>query len=367
MPEPQAAPPPAPEPVGSDWPPAGQVPAAERAPWPPPPPARDADADTGAEAELGLPAAPTAPTAGLMSSAPQPRPEAPKPIGAEERAGAGPDGPGLRSVGWVPVRPPHRSSEAERDAVRTYLGEQWDHHGGAVTRALTRLPALRDSEHPEEAAADLAALHAYLTADAGAHRALLESLEAGGTELLPLLGCVTSGLRRLPSYRGAAVRSAGGPFGERAELLLPGEELGEAVPVGAVAFDKSYPSVPADHYLIWSMTGRRAAAVLTEPEAGPDASGDPEPAARTGTGVLAGDVLFAPGTRLRVLQSARRAGATVVLLRELPESAPPSAPGRLDDADASVLKRLLALVDLPTAPPGGGRWADRWWGGRWGV
>ncbi|WP_217562006.1 hypothetical protein [Streptomyces sp. GbtcB6] len=368
----------APEAAGSGWPPAGQVPAAERAPWPPlPPAARDTGTDTVAglaglaavtEEELGLPMAPMAPMAGLMSSAP-PHTEPPAAADsggtAPERAGAGPDGPGLRSVAWLPVRPSHRSSEAERDAVRTYLGERWDHHGGAVTRALTRLPALRDSEHPEEAAADLAALHSYLTADAGAHRALLESLEAGGTELLPLLGCVTSGLRRLPSYRGAAVRSAGGPFGERAELLLPGEELGEAVPVGAVAFDKSYPSVPADHYLIWSMTGRKAAAVLTEPEAGPGASGDSDPAAGTGigtgigTGVPAGEVLFAPGTRLRVLQSVRRAGATVVLLRELPESAPPSAPGRLDDADASVLKRLLALADLATAPPGGGPWPER--------
>ncbi|MGW3284592.1 hypothetical protein ACWDR3_08110 [Streptomyces sp. NPDC001002] len=357
-----------------------ETPVAERAPWPPPPPALDPDAERAEggsevgsevgsdvdEEELALPAVPLA---GLVSSlslgaeAPASGSGESRSGGAEETGGEVGGDSALRTVTWLPVRPSYRSSEAERDAVRVYLGERWDHHAGAVTRALTRMPALRDSERPEEVAADLASLHAYLAESADTRLALLESLEAGGTELVPFLGCVASGLRTLPSYRGAAVRSAGGVLGEAAELLLPGEELGEAVPVGAVAFDKAYPSVSADHYLIWSMTGRKAAAVLTEPEAGPgaasDNSGTAEAGSAPGSGVLAGEVLFAPGTRLRVLQVVQRTGATVVLLRELPESAPPSAPGLLDDADNSVLKRLLGLIDLSTAVGSGARWPQQ--------
>ncbi|MEV7289970.1 hypothetical protein AB0O01_36390 [Streptomyces sp. NPDC093252] len=369
----------------------------ERAPWPPLPPAPDPDTDpapgSSDDSDLALPATPLA---GLMTStapdgeappapapapvappetdpetapdadpdpylhpspSPSPEPEAtapdldpdPEPEAALPDSPDGPDAPDLRTVTWLPVRPSHRPAPAERDGVRAGLGERWDNHAGAVTRALTRLPALRNTADPEDAAADLTVLHAYLAEESGIRRALLESLAAGGGELLPLLGCVASGLRRLPSYRGAAVRSAGGALGEAAELLLPGEELGETGPIGAVGFDKVYPAVPADHYLIWSMTGRKAAAALVEPDpaAGPD-------------GDTAAEVLFAPGTRLRVLQVARRGAAQVVLLRELPEAAPPAAPGRLDDTDSSVLKRLLGLLELAAAPgTGAEEWPER--------
>ncbi|MFC4035944.1 hypothetical protein ACFO3J_31440 [Streptomyces polygonati] len=278
--------------------------------------------------------------------APSAEPEAPR--------GGGPSG--LRTVGWVPVGPAHRSTEDERDAVRAYMAGRWDHHSGAVNRALTRVPALRSAAHPEEAAADLAALHAYATASDSegpwAHRALRASLDGGSTELVAFLGCLASGLRRLPSYRGAAVRPAGGALGEAAELLLPGEELGDALPLSAVAVDKGYPSVPADHYLIWSMTGRRVNSLLGQSESGA--------VAVTGTSAAPDEVLFAPGTRLRVLAVADRAGATVVLLRELPSSAPPTAtPGQLDDSDQAVLKRLYALKDQPTAVGSGQHWPER--------
>ena len=267
-------------------------------------------------------------------------------LGAPEPA---PSGPAV--VTWVPVEAGHRSDEAERDAVRVYLGGRWDHHSGAVSRALTRVPALRASDSPEEVAADLTALHAYLTAAEGdrwTHDALRASLEAGSGDLLPFLGCLASGLRRLPSYRGAAVRSASGALGEVAHLLLPGEELGEAVPVSAVALDKGYPSVPADHYLIWSMTGRRASSLATDVGLAPTAGGAQE------------EVLFAPGTRLRLLAVAERTGSTVMMLRELPESAPQSTtPGRLDDADNAVLKRLRTLADQPPAVSSGGTWPGR--------
>ncbi|MET8832063.1 hypothetical protein ABZX40_40600 [Streptomyces sp. NPDC004610] len=358
----------------------------ERAPWPPLPPAPDPASGTGPDSgpdfgpgpdsaddsDLALPATPLA---GLMTSltpdgeappAPAPDPgldPAPAPdldldldpvpdLDPEPEATAPepePTTPDLRTVTWLPVRPSYRPAGNEREGVRAGLGERWDNHAGAVTRALTRLPALRNTADPQEAAAELTVLHAYLAEESNVRRVLLESLAAGGGELLPLLGCVASGLRRLPSYRGAAVRSAGGALGEAAELLLPGEELGEAGPIGAVGFDKAYPAVPADHYLIWSMTGRKAAAALVEPDPAAGAEGD-----------TAAEVLFAPGTRLRVLQVARRGAAQVVLLRELPEAAPPAAPGRLDDTDNSVLKRLLGLLELAAGPgTGAEEWPER--------
>ncbi|KPI10237.1 hypothetical protein OK006_11225, partial [Actinobacteria bacterium OK006] len=38
-----------------------------------------------------------------------------------------------------------------------------------------------------------------------------------------------------------------------------------AVPVGAAPLDKGYAALPQDHYLIWSVTGRRTS-VLTDSE-----------------------------------------------------------------------------------------------------
>ncbi|MYS20671.1 hypothetical protein GA0115240_12214 [Streptomyces sp. DvalAA-14] len=345
--------------------PAGVEPPAAPAVPSNPPGAGQPEADSAAPVELraAAPAGSRSP-AGVEPSLAPAVPSNPPGAGLPEAGSAAPGtGRGgaapveLRAVAWVPVRPSHRSTEAERDTVRAYLAGRWDHHSGAVNRALTRVPALRSAAHPEEAAADLAALHAYATA-AGTegpwtHDVLRAALDAGRTEPVAFLGCLASGLRRLPSYRGAAVRSAGGALGETAELLLPGEELGDVLPVSAVAVDRGYPSVAADHYLIWSMTGRRANSLLGDADA--VAAG----AAGAGTPPV-DEVLFAPGTRLRVLAVDDRAGSTVVLLRELPDSAPPATtPGLLDDADQAVLKRLRTLKDQPTAVGSGRNWPDR--------
>jgi hypothetical protein len=347
-----------PEPEGAVSPPAPASPAAEggdpeepapRAPWPPAFPALAAESagpGGGPETEAPEPPTPWGSTMSEPEAGGAAEPSVSSSLGAGTAGrwgtnGAGPEAEGpLRAVRWVPVRPLRWSVAAERDAVRERLGDEWDAHSGVVARALTRVPALRSGAQPEEAAADLATLHAYVTAAEGepwGYEGLRAEVEAGRTGLVPFLACLASALRRLPSYRGAVVRSAGTRLREAAELLVPGEELGEAVPVSGIALDKGYPPVPADHYLIWSMTGRRAGSLLSEsdPGSGP-ASAD--------------EVLFAPGTRLRVLAVDDRAGATVVLLRELPEAAPrPTTPGVLDDADNAVLKRLYALKDQPTA------------------
>jgi hypothetical protein len=246
-------------------------------------------------------------------------------------------------VTYVPVRPSHRSGPADRDALRALLGTRWDQYAGAVSRALTRMPGLRNDGDADALTADLVAVHSYLVDEQGllSHRRLGEQLALGQADALPFVSCVASGLRRLPSYRGAAVRSAGVLRG-LAGQLLPGEELGEAAPVSAVILDKESPSAPADHYVIWSATGRRPGSLADS---------------RAGTGHE--EVLFGPGTRFRVLQVREQAGTTVVLLRELAETAPQAVPGRLDDSDAAVLTRLLTAAGQPTLPSAGQGWPDR--------
>ncbi|MFE4758570.1 hypothetical protein ACFRIB_51975 [Streptomyces mirabilis] len=246
---------------------------------------------------------------------------------------ATPDGT-LHEVTRQPAPTPRRSTPAEHALLRTYLGSEWDRHVAAVQRALTHFPGLRSGNAEPEITADLAAVHAFVNADSPRRRAdaVRAALSGGDPGLLAYLACLTSGLRRLPSYRGAAVRVAG-VFDEGVRLLLPGEEVGEAVPVGAAPLDKGYAALPQDHYLIWSVTGRRTS-VLTDSEGSQHQDG----------------VHFGPGTRFRVLRSLPRAGATVMLLRELPLNAPVAVPGLLDDTDTQIMDRLAAVADQPFVP-----------------
>ncbi|MGW0925177.1 hypothetical protein ACWD3J_40015 [Streptomyces sp. NPDC002755] len=248
---------------------------------------------------------------------------------------------GLREITHVPIWPSHRSTAAERQLLRTHLGADWERHAGAVQRALTRLPGLRSGGHPEdELIADLTAVFAYLSTwgEGAGHRYPPASPGPEDVGALALLGCLSSGLRRLSSFRGAAVRPAG-VFDEGTRMLLPGEEIGSAAPVAARGIDHGYPTMPDDHYLIWSSTGRRIAA-LTE----------------TGGADESDEVVFSPGTRLRVLGVRERAGATVFLLREIPEGAPPALPGQLDASDLPVLDRLTLLADQAPSPDGNRTW-----------
>ncbi|MFF5408532.1 hypothetical protein ACFY8K_37515 [Streptomyces misionensis] len=256
---------------------------------------------------------------------------------------ARPPAPVLKEISYLPVRSVHRSTAPEQRLLRSYLGTDWERHASAVQRVLTRLPGLRSAgESDDVLGADLTAVHAYI--DAGESPAsrpdLAVELERRDSGALAYLACLASGLRRLPSFRGAAVRTAG-IFDAGTKMLLPGEELGAATPIGAQALEQ-YPSAPDDHYLIWSMTGRRVSSLLN-----------------TGTGPDSGKVLFGPATRLRVLRVRQRGDATVVLLRELPPGVPPAVPGRLDASDLPVLDRLTALADRPPAMDGGHSWPVR--------
>ncbi|MFE8950254.1 hypothetical protein [Streptomyces sp. NPDC007856] len=231
----------------------------------------------------------------------------------------------------LPVLPSHRSTPADRDTLRTCLGDMWDRHSTSVSRTLTRMPGLRTGEEFAASSADLAAVHAYLTEPAdGRLRAWLAGAD---NEALSFLRCLASGLRRLPSYRAAALHTGGMLGALLAADATAGRDLGDAMPVLARAVDRTQALPAAGHCLIWSATGRRTGALADS-----DALGGPN------------HVLFAPGTRFRVLEVREQGGAaTVALLRELPEHAPADDSGRLTDADVAALERLHALEAAATA------------------
>ncbi|MGW0948271.1 hypothetical protein ACWD4O_37750 [Streptomyces sp. NPDC002623] len=244
----------------------------------------------------------------------------------------------------VPFHPGHISTEDERRAFRELAEDVWERHGAAVARALIRMPALRAQEQ-EAARADVIALHIYLNSPDGplAPEAVVRGLRSGDERLLPYVACLASALRRMPSYRGVAVRGAGDvPLDDLAAgtLLRDPAPLG-AVPVGAAA---QLPGGP--QYVIWSATGRRVRQLTDRPSDG--AAGE--------------QVLFAPGTRLRVLDVRPSGPTPLIMLRELPTAAP-GTPGaslaprpELDDADRAVLARLDDTLRGRIPAPGAFAW-----------
>lgn len=265
-------------------------------------------------------------------------PATPAPAAAPALVVAGPLPP-------VPFPPGYASSPAERVAFRGLAGDAWERHGAAVTRALTKMPALRGREQ-EEARDDLIALHMYLHTTEGplSHRELGRSLRAGEARLLPYAACVSSALRRLPSYRGLAFRGT-----DAADAgLVPGNLLRDATSVGALPLGTGAPRPGGAQYAIWSATGRRVRELASSPGA---SSGRDE-------------IMFAPGSLLRVLDVRVSDGAPLVLLREVPaspaiattETVPQST--ALDDHDRAALDRLDQALRRHPLAPGRFRWPE---------
>ncbi|MFF3561795.1 hypothetical protein ACFYXS_17290 [Streptomyces sp. NPDC002574] len=268
-----------------------------------------------------------------------------------------PDGPEPARQASVrsPLRSGHRSSAAERAALRLLAGPEWERHAPAVARALTRLPASADEER-EAAEADLTALRLHLDGAGGLldHRALAGACYGRDDRLLPFAACLVSALRRLPTHRGAVLRGAGSalPREEDPETdpLRPGTVLRDGAPLSGVPVvggSAGWPRGP--RYAIWSVTGRLARRLFDDPgQLGED------------------EVLFAPGTPFMILDVRRSGPSPVVLLRELPASGgtPASTAGKdaqaeWGDADRAALAELDEVLRGRTAPPGTGGWPER--------
>ncbi|MFI1727868.1 hypothetical protein ACH40E_01225 [Streptomyces acidicola] len=244
----------------------------------------------------------------------------------------------------APFHPGHISTQDERRAFRELAEDVWERHGAAVARALIRMPALRGQEQ-EAARADVIALHIYLNSPDGplSPEAVVQGLRSGDEHLLPYLACLASALRRMPSYRGAAVHGAGdAPL----DGLAAGTLLRDPAPLGAVPVGTAGPLPGGPQYVIWSATGRRVRQLTDRP----------------GDGAAVEQVLFAPGTRLRVLDVRRSGPAPLIMLRELQADAP-GTPGRplpppseLDDADRAVLARLDDTLRGRSPAPGAFAW-----------
>ncbi|MFD9318447.1 hypothetical protein ACFWDQ_12215 [Streptomyces sp. NPDC060053] len=370
------------EPTAADWPLAGMDPAAqpatapvtatdtrnraaapapERAEAPAPPvvpgssPVRPEGSDP---AEARRPPAPStattpppsagageahpAPSRGSRISSPAELPERQRPATAgelpERSRLPAPEGPP------VPFHPGHISTEDERRAFRELAEHVWERHGAAVARALIRMPALRAQEQ-EAARADVIALHIYLNSPDGplAPEAVVRGLRSGDERLLPYVACLASALRRLPSYRGVAVHGAGDvPL----DGLAAGTLLRDPAPLGAVPVGAGGPLPGGPQYVIWSATGRRVRQLTDRPS----------------DGAAVEQVLFAPGTPLRVLDVRRSGPAPLIMLRELPAGAPGTPGGplpqhpELDDADRAVLARLDDTLRGRSLAPGAFAW-----------
>ncbi|MGW6911551.1 hypothetical protein [Streptomyces sp. NPDC054940] len=297
-----AAPRPAPQPAATSapTPPPAATSTSARTPTPPPGPA-------AAPAPSGTPAA-----------TPAARPKAQRPAIRMQPVPA----PDACAV------PPERGIEQERTWLRRTLKEQYDSAANHVARVLSESPGLRggSKQSAEDVVTDLVAVRLYLSG--GTDR--IDSAVRGATvgPHVPLARCVASGLRRLPSYRGATLLRT---TLSEAEWQWYGKRRLVTEWAFCSALTSAHPEMAGDvDVLIWSMTARRTA--LLDPTV-PDR------------------VLYLPGTSFKVL-GVRDEERRVLLLRELT--------GPEIGADGSVDIRRLPLDDLAMAglEQAGTEWRD---------
>ncbi|BBA96923.1 hypothetical protein RVR_2447 [Actinacidiphila reveromycinica] len=291
----------------------------------------------------GVPSAATPDAGG--GTAPPSAPSAAAPSGGSGASGSMAPGsaaarqptPGVR-VEPVPAPgatavPTAAGAEKERAWLRKTFNAQFSALSGSVSRVLSESPGLRSvsREATADSMTDFVAVRLYL----GGDRRQVDAAVRGATvgPHVPLARCVTSGLRRLPSYRGPALLHARA----RAEELAWFKE-GRVLTEWSFCTASTEPyQVPEGYaiFLIWSMTARRTRLL------------DPAHAHR---------VVFEPGTRFKVLPP-EPDEPTLVLLREAsaaegaePGSAPGGRSAPLDGlARSGLLKTLRQLRDARTA------------------
>lgn len=293
-PQPQPTVPPAVPPMAPSAPPAPPAPTAP-APAARPAPLIRLESDSPAAAPVAP--ADTGRADGPTPSAPAAAPGAPE--GPEPPAAAPAAVPGVR-VQPTPKAsacavPPERGTEKEREWVRRTLSTQYNAVAGTVSRVMSESPGLRGGARGEAADAltDLVAVRLFLSGDGAQVNAAVRAAAVGPH--VPLARCVAAGLRRLPSYRGAALLRTRASAAERA-WFREGRLVTEWAFCTAYGAPRPGPHDATD-FLIWSITARRTN--LIDP-AEPDR------------------VVFLPGTTFKVLRPAEGEGP--VLLRELSPS-----------------------------------------------
>jgi hypothetical protein len=239
------------------------------------------------------------------------------------------------------IDPNHRATAEEHAWLRRHLGTRYERYANSIVKLTATAPALRQlADAPRDAViADLVAVRGYLADGQSTWDAALRTgrLDA----LVPYLHCVTSGLRRLPSYRGVAfccglVDALGGvSVGD----VVAERGIRQAVRSAAGELDGS------TEFVLWSSSGRRLD--VLEPEQQPSR------------------VAFLPGSIFRVLdtgdpsQPVRR-----ILLRQITVGA---ARDSLDESDIALRAKLADAaaerdeVDTSDRMPPPDSDAVRWW------
>jgi hypothetical protein len=240
----------------------------------------------------------------LPTSTPQPKPvvaaEAPMataPVTEAQVFATSPAKPTARvAVQPVPAAnacavPPGRALTEERAWLRKTLSSQYDGAASTVGRMLSQVPGLRVGVDADEVLADLVGVRLYLTGDSAGVDEAIRSAAPGPH--VPLARVVSSGLKRLPSYRGATqLWAAAGP----SELDWYRNRLLVSEWAFLTATISGRPAAAGEvEFRVWSMTARRTQLI------------DPS---------VADQVLFIPGTNFKVLD-VRAEPTPVVLLREL--------------------------------------------------
>jgi hypothetical protein len=219
------------------------------------------------------------------------------------------------------------STVAEQARFAAAAGEAFTEAIAVVNAAMATWPALRRDGNAG-AKADLAAVCLYLGGHAGTRAGDVEDAVRRGTEGVVdgHLGCLVSGLRRLPVHRRPVLRQGVDEVG--AEQGTPGRLLGDP---GFLTASTDLAVTVADaryDVLIMPATARRAAELVG--------------------GEAVAEVVFPAGSRYRTLGMrthdddlrADAAPRTALLLRELAPDEEPTVAEELDARDRAALSRL---------------------------
>ncbi|MFE7490233.1 hypothetical protein, partial [Kitasatospora sp. NPDC057541] len=287
-----------------------EAPSPPASPSPPPPPSRPSAAEDPAPApESAVGPAEESPDAGRP--APSPGPTAARHFGLDD----------------CPA-PVTATSAAERDAVRTLLGDHYHRCTGRLEQLATRLPGLRSTSQ-DDFKPDLAAVLLHHT-DSGVpttRAALVAAARSGDPALRPFLRCLGAGLRRLPSHHGAVLLgAAAGPDPDSVLAHYPtGRQFREPAPLSGLTAPGSELPGSCVEFLVWSATGRRTSVF--------DSADGPAQA------------VFPPGTAFTVVGVVPSDGdrPACVLLRE--------SGGDPSERNRNALTRLRAWLERRAAMP----------------